>query len=203
MPDGTLKQTSASAQAVWRLILPRSTLAKPIMRTMSNVVGYLPADFTLQRSRSVNTIQQSDTSVSAQTTFSNAKLLTDPNRVSYTATTVVEYPYQVSQTYFVLSTDEVLAPNITADTKQGCGTDQTSCTQTWSVDVTLEDNQCDFLLIGYFVSELECAVQNAQACPAAGSKVLTVVSLGVKDSNALCPQPMNGKSLSLTFLTRV
>jgi hypothetical protein len=198
MPDGTLKPTTASAQSVWRLILPRSTLSRQVIRAMSNVVGYLPADFNLQR-RSTNMIQ-SNGSVSTKTTFSNAKLLTDPNRVSYVATTVIDYPYQVSQPYFVLSSDEVLTPNITtAGSKQGCGSDQSSCTQTWSVDITLEDNQCDFLLIGYFISELECAVQNDQLCPEAGSKVLTVVSLGVQDSNALCPQSINGKSKNDTF----
>lgn len=192
MPDGTLKPVTATAQSVWRLILPRSTLSQQVMRSMSNVVGYLPADFKLRR-RSTNMIQGPG-SVSSQTTFSNAKLLTEPNRMSYTATTVVDYPYRVTQPYFVLSDDEVLTPNITAGSQQVCSTDQSSCTQTWNVEVILEDNQCDFLLIGYFISELECAVQNQQSCPEAGSKVLTVVSLGVQESNALCPKAINGKS---------
>jgi len=193
LSDNSLKPITSSAESVWRLILPRVTRTSLVLRAMTNVVGYLPADFKLQRSRAVNMLAASDSSVTAQTTFSDGKLHFNPNRVSYSATTLVDYPYQVSLPYFILSSDEVLTPVIVANNKQGCGSDQSSCTQTWSVEITLDDNQCDFLLIGYFISELECAVQDVQLCPAAGLKVLTVVSLGVKESQALCPQSLASK----------
>jgi hypothetical protein len=195
MPDGTIKPTSASAMSVWRLILPRATLTRGVLRSMSNVVGYLPADFDVKRTRSTAMVSQDSMDVSSQVTFSNAQMSYKPHGVSYTATTVVEYPYQIKSAYFVLAADEVLTPVITNGDKQGCGSSSSSCEQTWAVQVDLDDNQCDFLLIGYFVSELECAVDNAQLCPHAGAQILSVVSLGVSSSKALCPQSLSGKSV--------